>query len=80
LEIFIDDEAKLTLDGLQQYYVRLEEVEKNRKLNDLLDALLFNQVIIFVRTIPRATFLDKILRECNFPSIAIHGDLPQEDR
>lgn len=44
LEIFVDDEAKLTLHGLQQYYVKLEEREKNRKLNDLLDSLEFNQV------------------------------------
>lgn len=44
LEIFVDDETKLTLHGLQQYYVKLEENAKNRKLNDLLDNLEFNQV------------------------------------
>merc|ERR1711865_914542 len=45
MEVFIDDESKLTLHGLQQHYVKLAENEKNRKLNDLLDALEFNQVI-----------------------------------
>lgn len=40
----MDDEAKLTLHGLQQHFVKLEEVGKNRKLNDLLDTLEFNQV------------------------------------
>lgn len=44
LEIFIDDESKLTLHGLQQHYIKLEENGKNRKLNDLLDQLEFNQV------------------------------------
>ena len=44
LEIFVDDETKLTLHGLQQHYVKLEESAKNRKLNDLLDTLEFNQV------------------------------------
>jgi ATP-dependent RNA helicase UAP56/SUB2 len=44
LEIFIDDESKLTLHGLQQHYINLEEAGKNRKLNDLLDQLEFNQV------------------------------------
>ena len=44
LEIYVDDETKLTLHGLQQYYVKLEEKEKNRKLNELLDSLEFNQV------------------------------------
>lgn len=46
MEVYVDDEAKLTLHGLQQYYVRLKENEKNRKLLDLLDALEFNQVIL----------------------------------
>lgn len=44
LEIFVDDETKLTLHGLQQHYVKLDEVQKNRKLNELLDTLEFNQV------------------------------------
>jgi hypothetical protein len=44
LEIFVDDETKLTLHGLQQHFVKLEEVQKNRKLNELLDTLEFNQV------------------------------------
>merc|ERR1711920_176146 len=36
-EIRVDEESKLTLHGLLQYYVKLTEKEKNRKLNDLLD-------------------------------------------
>ena len=40
----MDDETKLTLHGLQQHFVKLEEAAKNRKLNDLLDTLEFNQV------------------------------------
>ncbi|CAN8174097.1 unnamed protein product, partial [Coccothraustes coccothraustes] len=43
MEIFVDDETKLTLHGLQQYYVKLKDNEKNRKLFDLLDVLEFNQ-------------------------------------
>merc|ERR1712137_784833 len=76
-EISVDEESKLTLHGLLQYYVKLTEREKNRKLNDLLDALEFNQVVIFVKFIQRATVLDKLLQECNFPSIAIHSGLNQ---
>lgn len=44
LEVYVDDEAKLTLHGLQQYYVKLKDTEKNRKLFELLDVLEFNQV------------------------------------
>merc|ERR1712187_893426 len=79
-EISVDEESKLTLHGLLQYYVKLSEKEKNRKLNDLLDALEFNQVVIFVKSVQRAIALDKLLVECNFPSIAIHSGLNQEDR
>merc|ERR1719262_2032503 len=53
-EISVDEESKLTLHGLLQYYCKLEEKEKNRKLNDLLDALEFNQVVIFVKSVQRA--------------------------
>jgi len=80
LEVFVDDETKLTLHGLQQYSIKLSEGEKNRKLNDLLDSLEFNQVIIFVKSTLRATELDKLLRECNFPSIAVHSGVSQEER
>jgi len=79
-EISIDDESKLTLHGLLQYFTKLEEKEKNRKLNDLLDALEFNQVVIFVKSVQRAIALDKLLVECNFPSISIHSGLNQEER
>ena len=62
-EVYIDDEAKLTLHGLQQYYIKLSEAEKNRKLSDLLDVLEFNQVVIFVSKVNRARTLDKLLTE-----------------
>lgn len=80
IEIYVDDESKLTLHGLQQYYAKLTEAQKNRKLNDLLDALDFNQVVIFVNGVRRCKELNKLLQECNFPSIAIYGGLDQEER
>lgn len=63
-----------------QHYIKLGEVEKNRKLNDLLDALDFNQVVIFVKSVSRAAELNKLLVECNFPSICIHSGMSQEER
>lgn len=48
MEVFVDDETKLTLHGLQQYYVKLKDSEKNRKLFDLLDVLEFNQVTLLL--------------------------------
>jgi len=79
-EVFIDDETKLTLHGLQQYTVELEEKDKNRKLHDLLDALLFNQVIIFVNGVDRAKALNSVLLESGFPSVCIHSRMEQEER
>ena len=134
----MDDEAKLTLHGLVQHYIMLNEDEKNRKLNDLLDALDFNQastsplpppwphqastpplppspglmmccsdlsshlrgveaahakglehvseagmglqIVIFVKSVARAKELNKLLVECNFPSICIHRGMKQEER
>lgn len=80
MEVYVDDETKLTLHGLSQFFIKLDEGEKNRKLNELLDNTEFNQVIIFVKNTVRATELDKLLRECNFPSIAVHSGVSQEER
>ncbi|XP_014118443.1 PREDICTED: spliceosome RNA helicase DDX39B-like, partial [Pseudopodoces humilis] len=80
MEIFVDDETKLTLHGLQQYYVKLKDNEKNRKLFDLLDVLEFNQVVIFVKSVQRCIALAQLLVEQNFPAIAIHRGMPQEER
>uniref|UniRef100_A0A8R1XZX8 RNA helicase n=1 Tax=Onchocerca volvulus TaxID=6282 RepID=A0A8R1XZX8_ONCVO len=80
MEVYVDDEAKLTLHGLQQHYVKLKETEKNKKLLELLDQLEFNQVVIFVRSVQRCGALHTLLSEQNFPSIAIHRGMPQEER
>merc|ERR1712150_330457 len=80
MEVYIDDEAKLTLHGLQQHYVKLKDSEKNRKLFELLDVLEFNQVVIFVKSVQRCTALAQLLIEQNFPAIAIHRGMSQEER
>ncbi|XP_068695821.1 spliceosome RNA helicase Ddx39b [Montipora capricornis] len=80
MEVYVDDETKLTLHGLQQYYCKLKDQEKNRKLFDLLDVLEFNQVIIFVKTVQRCKALAELLVEQNFPAIFIHRGMNQEDR
>jgi ATP-dependent RNA helicase UAP56/SUB2 len=51
MDVYVDDEAKFTLHGLQQHYVKLNENEKNKKLFDLLDILEFNQFVIFVKSV-----------------------------
>merc|ERR1711982_44886 len=80
MEVYVDDDTKLTLHGLRQHFCKLKEAEKNRKLFDLLDALEFNQVVIFVKSVQRCIALNKLLVECSFPSIAIDSGLKQEER
>uniref|UniRef100_G1Q3L1 Spliceosome RNA helicase DDX39B n=1 Tax=Myotis lucifugus TaxID=59463 RepID=G1Q3L1_MYOLU len=75
MEVLVDDETKLTLLGLQQYYVKLEDSEKKR-LFDLLDVLEFNQVVIFVRLVQCCMALAQLLVEQNFPPRA----MAQEER
>lgn len=79
-EVFIDEEKKLTLHGLKQYIVKLTEDQKTRKLHDILDAIQFNQVIIFVNRVERAKALNKILNKSGFPSVCIHARMQQEER
>merc|ERR1711935_361074 len=80
LEIFIDNEEKLKLEGLLQYYCQREESQKNSKLLELLDSLEFNQVIIFVKSTQRCKALTKLLVDQNFPAGEIHGSMNQPDR
>ncbi|KAK7505065.1 hypothetical protein BaRGS_00003635 [Batillaria attramentaria] len=80
MEVYVDDDSKLTLHGLQQHYCKLKDNEKNRKLFELLDVLEFNQVIIFVKSVQRCMALAQLLLEQNFPAIAIHRHMTQEER
>ena len=80
VEIIVKEENKEHLEKLQQFYVKLKEEEKNKKLFDILDSVQFNQVIIFVNNIARCETLSDILDKNKFPAVAIHADLPQEER
>ena len=85
----MDDEAKLTLHGLQQHYVKLKDAEKNRKLFELLDALEFNQVSPILVLFPENGWakqdkaqlcrLEEILStSTNFLILFAGGDLREE--
>ncbi|XP_038213529.1 ATP-dependent RNA helicase WM6 [Zerene cesonia] len=80
MEVYVDDEAKLTLHGLQQHYLKLKENEKNKKLFELLDILEFNQVVIFVKSVQRCIALAQLLTDQNFPAIGIHRNMSQDER
>merc|ERR1712086_1104460 len=71
MEIYVDDDTKLTLHGLRQHYCKLEEKDKNRKLFDLLDELDFNQV---------CKLLHELLVDQQFPATCMYGGLKQDER
>lgn len=79
-EVFVDNEAKLTLHGLKQFYKTLTEAEKNKLLTKLLDDIDFNQCCIFVRTTQRAEALAKLLTGLNFPVTTVHSNIDQPER
>lgn len=78
-KLFINQESKLTLHGLAQFYVRLEEKQKVMKLVELLDCLDFNQVIIFTKEVKYAEKLTEVLTNESFPAKAVHSrmEMPQ---
>lgn len=78
--IKIDEQKNLTLDGLKQFYANVEESMKNKTLFNILMKLTYNQVIIFCSKVDRSKYLNKLLNKMEFPSIAIHSDMPQQKR
>jgi ATP-dependent RNA helicase UAP56/SUB2 len=79
-EFYIDDDSKLTLHGLQQYFVKLDENEKIKKLIDLLDDLEFNQVIVFTKKMEYAKKLNQIIQAEKFPSVACFSSMSMPER
>lgn len=80
MEVYVDDETKLTLHGLKQHYCKLDDNQKNKKLLALLDDLDFNQVVIFLKSVSRADMLCRLLTEQMFPATAIHRGMSQPER
>jgi len=79
-EIYVDQQSKLTLHGLAQYYVKLEEKAKINELISLLDFVEFNQCIIFTRSRDRAVALATHLKKQQFPVEFMHSKMPQAER
>lgn len=80
VEIYVDQRAKLTLHGLAQFFMNLSEVEKVRALCSILDAVEFNQCIIFTSSVDRCEALNRQLQALKFPSQAVHSRMDQKDR
>ena len=72
---------ELSLEGIRQYYVSVEEEEwKFDTLCDLYDTLTVTQAVIFCNTKQKVDWLTTKMRESKFTVSAIHGDMSQDDR
>lgn len=79
-EICVDQQAKLTLHGLAQFYSNVTEAKKMQMLCDVLDAVDFSQCIIFTSSVERCEALNLQLRKHKFPSMAMHSRMEQPER
>lgn len=72
---------ELTLEGIKQYYINVEEEEfKFDCLCDLYDSISVTQAVIFCNTRSKVETLTAKLKANNFTVSAIHADLPQAER
>jgi len=73
-------EEQLTLDGIQQYYVELDEAYKLDTLCDLYDIVSVAQSVIFVNTRRNVEWLTRQMQERDFTVSCMHSDMSQEER
>lgn len=71
---------ELTLKGITQYYVFLEEKQKIHCLNTLFSKLNINQAIIFCNSTLRVELLAKKIIEASYSCYYIHAKMNQWDR
>lgn len=73
-----DDELKL--DGIEQFYVYLNEEDKVDTLIDLYSHLSIGQAIVYINKVSRADEVKSILESKNFSVDVLHGELLQKER
>lgn len=72
---------QLTLQGIAQYYIRLENDEqKYATLKDIFDGLTISQAIIYCNSTRRVDDLEEAMVQDEFPVKKIHGKMDQEER
>jgi translation initiation factor 4A len=71
---------ELTLDGIKQYYVAIDEEWKMETIFDLYETLIINQSIIYCNTRKKVDELKEKMMENHFVVSAIHSDLSHSER
>ena len=71
---------ELSLKGIQQYYVVIEEQDKYPALKELYEMININQSIIYCNSRKKVEILTNNMEKDNFPVKCITGDMSQEER
>lgn len=72
---------ELTLEGIKQFFVMVEKEEwKFDTLCDLYDTLTITQAVIFCNTRKKVDWLTEHMQKANFTVVAMHGEMPQNER
>jgi superfamily II DNA/RNA helicase len=79
LSILVKDD-ELTLDGIKQYYINIDEMYKSDALIDLYKFLSIGQAIVYCNKKYRADELKVELHDKNFSVSVLHGDMIQKER
>jgi superfamily II DNA/RNA helicase len=79
LSILVKDD-ELTLDGIIQYYIYLDEQYKLDALIDLYKFISIGQAIVYCNKKNKADELKHSLLEKNFAVSILHGDMVQKER
>jgi len=72
---------KLTLEGIRQYYVALDDDrDKYENLKKLYSFITLSQCIIYCNSVKRVIDLFDAMKEDNFPVSAIHSNMSKSER
>tara|TARA_Y100000389_G_scaffold205099_1_gene263131 strand:- start:13215 stop:14378 length:1164 start_codon:yes stop_codon:yes gene_type:complete len=72
---------QLTLEGIDQYYVALDnDSQKYEALKDLYDVLSLTQCIIYCNSVKRVEDLYNAMTNDNFPVSHIHSNMSKDER
>lgn len=71
----------LTLEGLKQYYIQLEDdQQKYETLKDLYSVISLSQCIIYCNSVKRVQDLNDALKQDEFPVSCIHSKMSSDER
>jgi len=80
VKILVKNE-QLTLEGIRQYYVALENDEfKYDTLKDIYSSLTLSQSIIYCNSVKRVSDLYSAMNNDNYPVCQIHSNMDKEER